>query len=328
MNGESMDSILVILETASGELSRGSLEAIVCAQQLAPKRLTAVLLGGEGMAMPDALATLRLDKVSILRHDLLAHYTADAWVGALCQVVAAAAPTLILMPHSYQGRDFAPRLAARLGHALISDCIGIERDDAGLAFIRQMFQGRAHMRLRMRGEAPHLVTLQPGAYRIESAEQGAAAPVSTIDIALSSEQIRVSVEAPFKASTRTVDLGRADIIVAVGRGIKGPEHIVLAQRLADLLGAELAASRPVCDEGWLPLERQVGSSGQTVSPRLYIAIGISGAVQHAVGMKGSDTIVAINKDANAPIFKIADYGIVGDLFNILPALIQSLEAGG
>lgn len=321
-----MENILVIVETASGELTRGSIEAIVCAQQQAPKRLSAVMLGDASAAVPPALASLRLDEVRVLRHALLANYSADAWVEALRQDIATLAPDLIITSHSYQGRDFAPRLAARLERALVSDCIGIERDDAGLAFIRQMFQGRANMRVRMQGDAPQLVTLQPGAYRIESAEQGAAA-VNIVNVALSPEQLRVSVEAPFKTGERTVDLGRADIIVAVGRGIKGPEHIALAQRLADLLGAELAASRPVCDEGWLPLERQVGSSGQTVSPKLYIAIGISGAVQHAVGMKGADTIVAINKDANAPIFKIADYGIVGDLFTVLPALIQSLEAG-
>lgn len=327
MSGASMDNLLVILETASGELTRGSLEALVCAQQLAPKRLSAVLLGGDDMIVPPALASVRLDEVRVLHHALLKDYSADAWVEALRQDIARLAPTLIMTSHSYQGRDFAPRLAAKLERALVSDCIGIERDDGGLAFIRQMFQGRANMRVRIRGDAPQLVTLQPGAYRIESLEQGIAAPVNTLPVVLSPEQLRVSVEAPFKTGERNVDLGRAEIIVAVGRGIKGPEHIGLAQRLADLLGAELAASRPVCDEGWLPLARQVGSSGQTVSPKLYIAIGISGAVQHAVGMKGADTIVAINKDANAPIFKIADYGIVGDLFTILPALIQSLEAG-
>ena len=327
MTGESMENVLVILETTSGGLTRGSVEAIVCAQQLAPKRLIAVLPGGAEMALPPELTTLRLDEVRVLRHALLAYYSADAWVEALRQCAAVDAPTLILMPHSYQGLDFAPRLAARLDRALVSDCIGIERDEAGLIFIRQMFKGRAHMRVRMRGEAPGLVTLQPGSYRIENAEHGPAAPVNAVGIDLAPEQVRVSVEPPFKASARAVDLSRADIIVAVGRGIKGPEHISLARRLADMLGAELAASRPVCDEGWLPLERQVGSSGQTVSPRLYIAIGISGAVQHAVGMKGSDTIVAINKDADAPIFRIADYGIVGDLFTVVPALIRSLEAG-
>lgn len=328
MSGQAMDKIAVILETTSGELTRSSIEAIVCAQQMRPARLIAVLLGGDDVAPPPALATLRVDEVVILRHALLGQYTADAWVDALQQAAAEIAPSVMLMPHSYQGRDFAPRLAARLERALVSDCIGIERDETGLAFIRQMFQGRAHMRVRVRGDAPQLATLQPGSFRIESAVQGdAPAPVKTIALTLSATAQRVSVEAPFKTGERTVDLGRADIIVAVGRGIKGPEHIGLTQRLADLLGAELAASRPVCDEGWLPLARQVGSSGQTVSPKLYIAIGISGAVQHAVGMKGADTIVAINKDANAPIFKIADYGIVGDLFTILPALIQSLEAG-
>lgn len=281
--------------------------------------------------MPSSLATLRLDEVIVVRDALLANYSADAWVEALHQIVTLVSPSLVLMPHSYQGRDFAPRLAARLDRALVSDCVGIERTEQGLIFIRQMFQGRAHMRVRIGlgapgQEAPGLVTLQSGTYRAESVEQGAPPPIKEINIQLLAEQMRVLVEPPFKAAVRTVDLSRADIIVAVGRGIKGAEHIGLVQRLVDLLGAELAASRPVCDEGWLPLERQVGSSGQSVTPRIYIAIGISGAVQHTVGMKGADTIVAINKDATAPIFKIADYGLVGDLFTIVPALIRSLEA--
>ena len=330
-----IEHMLVILETnmgapmgaPSGELTRGSLEALAFAQQLSPGRLSAVWLGGEDMMLPSSLATVRLDEIIVLRHALLANYSADAWVEALHQVLTLVPPSLVLMPHSYQGRDFAPRLAARLDRALVSDCLGIERTEEGLFFIRQMFQGRAHMRVRMGREAPGLVTLQSGACRAESVEQGATAPINAISIKLLAEQVRVRVEPPFKALARTVDLSRADIIVAVGRGIKGAEHIGLVQRLADLLGAELAASRPVCDEGWLPLERQVGSSGQSVTPRIYIAIGISGAVQHTVGMKGADTIVAINKDATAPIFKIADYGIVGDLFTIVPALIRSLEAG-
>lgn len=330
----SIEHVLVILETSTDgqkvELTRGSLEAIACAQHLAPKRLSAVLLGGDKTMMPSSLAPLRLDEVIVVRHALLTNYSADAWVEALHQIVTLVSPSLVLMPHSYQVRDFAPRLAARLDRALVSDCVGIERTEQGLLFIRQMFQGRAHMRVRMGApslEAPGLVTLQSGACRAESVEQGATAPIKEINIQLFAEQVRVRAEPPFKAAARTVDLSRADIIVSVGRGIKGAEHIGLVQRLADLLGAELAASRPVCDEGWLPLERQVGSSGQSVTPRIYIAIGISGAVQHTVGMKGADTIIAINKDATAPIFKIADYGLVGDLFTIVPALIRSLEAG-
>jgi electron transfer flavoprotein alpha subunit len=325
MSSEPIKSALVILETTSGELTRGSVEAIACAQRLTPKKLVAVLVIGAETAIPAELSTFRLDEVLVLRHALLANYSADAWVEALRQCVSGMAPSLVLIPHSYRGMDFSPRLATRINRVLVSDCIGIEHNETGLVFIRQIFQGRAHVRVRIQGEPPGFVTLQAGAWRAEDAQRHPDTRVTTVAVDLAPGQVRVRVEPPFKVTTQEVDLNRAGIIVAVGRGIKGPENIALAKRLADLLGAELAASRPVCDEGWLPLERQVGSSGQTVSPQLYIAIGISGAVQHAMGMKGSNTIVAINKDATAPIFKIADYGMVGDLFAIVPALIRSLE---
>jgi electron transfer flavoprotein alpha subunit len=189
-----------------------------------------------------------------------------------------------------------------------------------------MFQGKLAADVVLQGPMPHLATLQIGAFRSDQVAKGAAAaPVEAIAIEIDASAIREKPEAPFQEGRHAVDLSQAERIVAVGRGIKSQEYLAIARKLAEALGAELAASRPICDAGWLPMERQVGSSGQTVAPKLYIALGISGAIQHVVGMKGARTIVAINKDADAPIFEIADYGIVGDLFEIVPAMVAELE---
>ena len=189
-----------------------------------------------------------------------------------------------------------------------------------------MFQGKLHADVRPLGPAPHLVTFQIGAYRADAAARGAApAPVRTIAAGVDPAAIRQTPEAPFKEAKQAVDLSQAERIVSIGRGIKGQEHVQVAEKLAAALGAELAASRPICDAGWLPMERQIGSSGQTVAPKLYVALGISGAIQHLVGMKGSQVIVAINKDPDAPIFEVADFGIVGDLFEVVPALVAALN---
>jgi electron transfer flavoprotein alpha subunit len=189
-----------------------------------------------------------------------------------------------------------------------------------------MFQGKLAADVRPLGDAPWLVTFQIGAFRADQAIKGAsAAPVRAVDPAVDANAIRQKPELPFREARQAVDLSQAQRIVAVGRGIKGPEHLPLAQQLAEALGAELAASRPICDAGWLPMERQIGSSGQTVAPKLYVAVGISGAIQHVVGMKGARTIVAINKDQEAPIFEVADYGYAGDLFEFLPALTAELQ---
>jgi len=321
-----MHGTLVIVERAAEGVSRHSLEVVAFAQALGdpvrvlfpgiPDQSTADLL--QAMHVEALLTCPELEPCDV--------YDDDAYVEAIVRCIASLNPLHVLLPHSYTARDHAPRLAARLKVTLVSDCIAIEHDEKGFFYTRQLFQGRTHARVRVAGEGPVLVTLQAGIGRAESVARGAvAAPLTPCAIELVARAARVSAEAPFRESARNVDLTRARILVAVGRGIKSAENIALAQRLADLLGAELAASRAVCDEGWLPIERQVGSSGQTVAPALYIALGISGAVQHLVGMKGADTIVAINKDASAPIFDVADYAIVGDLFEVVPALIQALE---
>jgi electron transfer flavoprotein alpha subunit len=316
--------ILVIAEQRGGRLNRASWEVIAAAQQLAAADpITVVLPGGDVSIAGEELSAAAVAEVVLLQHAALEPYTPDGIVQALDAFVRGAAPSLVLLPHTYQTRDFAPALAARLGRSLITDCIGVRDTTGGRAFTRPMFQGKLVADVIPLGETPHLVSVQVGAYRADQAARGAA-PVRVVEASVDPSRIRQQPDAPFQEAKGAVDLSQADRIVAVGRGIKSQENIALAEKLAAALGAELAASRPICDAGWLPMERQIGSSGQTVAPKLYVAVGISGAIQHVVGMKGARTIVAINKDADAPIFEVADYGIAGDLFDVLPALIKAL----
>ena len=319
--------ILAIAEQKDGTLNRASWEAIAAAQQLAGDAPVSVAIAGGDLAAAAAeLSSAAVAEVITLTSPHLALYTADGWVQAHAAAIAAVLPTWIVLPHTYQTRDFAPALAARLDRALVTDCTGIKAGSGGPTFSRPMFQGKLAADVRPLGESPWLVTMQIGAFRAEQAKKGeSAAAVRAVDPEIDASAIRQKPEPPFQEARQAVDLSQAQRIVAVGRGIKGPEHLPLAENLAGALGAELAASRPICDAGWLPMERQIGSSGQTVAPKLYVAVGISGAIQHVVGMKGTRTIVAINKDPEAPIFEIADYGYVGDLFEFLPALTAELK---
>jgi electron transfer flavoprotein alpha subunit len=322
-------NILVVTEQRSGAWNKTSFEALAAGQQIAAEtggRLAALLIGKGVAALADELASAKLDEVFLVEHDLLENYTPDGFTIALAQAIAQAQPDLVLFPHTYQVRDFAPQLAASLGKGMIGDCVGYRLENGRLIFVRQMFQGRTAADVSFEGAGPWFASLQAGAFRGDKLAQGAArAAVKRVAVNLDAAQIRTKPEAPFQESKQALDLTQAPILVAVGRGIKAPENIALAAQLAKLLGGELCASRPICDEGWLPMDRQVGSSGQTVAPKLYLALGVSGAIQHVVGMKGSRTIVAINKDAHAPIFEVADYGIVGDIFELIPALTHELE---
>jgi electron transfer flavoprotein alpha subunit len=315
--------ILVIAEQRDGVVNRASWEAIAAAQALGDT-VKVVLLGSALDAPAAELATAAADEVIVVEHAALDSYTADGWVLALAGLVGAEKPSLVVFPHTYQTRDFSPALAARLGRALVTDVTGIRNDSDRLVLTRPVFQGKLSADVVAGGPSPHLVTVQIGAYRADAAKKGSAS-IRKADVSIDASAIRQKPEAPFKEAKQSVDLSQAERIVAVGRGIKGQEHLALAQQLAQAMGAEVAASRPICDSGWLPMDRQIGSSGQTVAPKLYVALGISGAIQHLVGMKGSRTIVAINKDAEAPIFEIADYGIVGDLFAVVPAMIKELS---
>ena len=321
--------ILVIAEQRAGRLNRASWEAIAAAQQLAAGGPVVVAVAGADVAAVGAeLAAADVKEVVTVSHDALAAYTADGWVQAHAGIVAALSPAWVVLPHTYQTRDFAPALAAKLDRALVTDCTAIKQAGGQVVFSRPMYQGKLAADVRPLGDAPWLVTTQIGAWRADQAARGtSAAPVRALEVEIDAAAIRQAPEPPFREARQAVDLAQAERIVAVGRGIKGPEHLPLAEALADVLGAEMAASRPICDAGWLPMERQIGSSGQTVAPKLYVAVGISGAIQHVVGMKGSRTIVAINKDVDAPIFEVADYGYAGDLFEFLPALTAELKKG-
>jgi electron transfer flavoprotein alpha subunit len=317
-----MSGILAVLEHRDGKLHKMSLEALAAAQQLGEELGLPVFAAVLGSSV-DAVAEYKLDKLHAIEHELLKDYTPDGYSLALKQLIALHQPKYVLFPHTYQVRDFAPKLAASMGRVLVSDVISHRIDNGSLVLARQLFQGKINADVSFEGDAPHFFSIQAGAFRADNLKPGTA-PVETTTPELTARQIRTKPQPPFRESARAVDLGAAEIIVSVGRGIKEAENIPVVQKLADALGAELAASRPICDNGWLPMERQVGSSGQTVAPKMYLAVGISGAIQHLVGMKGSKTIVAINKDPEAPIFEVADYGIVGDLFQVVPALIEAL----
>jgi electron transfer flavoprotein alpha subunit len=318
--------VLVIAEQRNGTVNRASWEAIAAGQQLAAGSPVTVAVAGAGSEQAaKELAAADVADVIAVTGATVDQYTADGWVAAHAAVIASVTPQWIVLPHTYQTRDFAPALAAKLDRALVTDCTGIKTADGKPAFTRPMYQGKLAADVRPLGEAPWLVTFQIGAFRGDQAKRGGSAHVRMMDAGVDPSAIRQTPEAPFQEARQAVDLAEAERIVAVGRGIKGPEHLPLAQALAEALHAEVAASRPICDSGWLPMERQIGSSGQTVAPKLYVAVGISGAIQHVVGMKGARTIVAINKDAEAPIFEVADYGYVGDLFEFLPALTAELK---
>jgi electron transfer flavoprotein alpha subunit len=318
------NGILTFIEHKAGSINRSSFEAIAAAQTLGAELqqpVVIVVLGSD--VASQEVAAYDVSKVLSAQNDKLADYTPDAYTDALEQVVKQVDPAFVFMTHTYQVRDFAPKLAARFGKSLISDCIRAKVDGGKLGFTRRIFLGKLDSDVSSDGAAPVFATFQSGAYRPDQARKGSGAQVETVNVEVG--EVRMIPEAPFQEAKQAVDLTKADVIVAVGRGIKSQDNLVLAEKLAEVLGGDLAASRPICDADWLPIDRQIGSSGQTVAPKLYIALGISGAIQHLVGMKNSGTIVAINKDPEAPIFDIADYGIAGDLFEAVPVLTEEVK---
>jgi len=320
------EGILVFIEHKAGALNKTSLEAIAAAQKLGAdtgQKVSAVVLGSGAGSLAQEIAAYDLAKVINADNPQLADYTPDAYAAAMEQVVRSSAPQYVIMSHTYLVRDFGPKLAARFGKAMISDCIRMNSSGGQTTFTRRIFLGKLDADVVSDAEAPLFVTFQSGAFRGDQAVKGSGSELEEMQVEVG--EVRMIPEAPFQEVKQAVDLTKADVIVAVGRGIKSKDNIALAEKLAEVLGGDLAASRPICDAEWLPIDRQIGSSGQTVAPKLYVAIGISGAIQHLVGMKNSQTIVAINKDPEAPIFDIADYGIVGDLFEVLPVLTEEIK---
>src|SRR5579871_2953376 len=323
------DNILVVVEQREGKLNRVSWETIAGGQAVAAATgwtLEAVVAGSGVAGIASEVAGKNVAKVYAVENTKLEPYTPDAFVAALKQFISTKQPRLVLMPHTYQVRDFVPKLATAMGRTVISDAIGYKKEGDKLVFTRQMFQGKFVADVSFASDAPWFVTFQNGAFRGDKVEAGAsAAPVESVRVEIADNVVRNRPQEVFKEAKQAVDLTQAEIIVAVGRGIKEQKNIEIAKQLAEALGGELAASRPICDSGWLPMDRQIGSSGQTVAPKLYLALGISGAIQHIVGMKGSRAIIAVNKDSEAPIFEIADYAIVGNLFDIVPPLIEEVK---
>jgi electron transfer flavoprotein alpha subunit len=323
------DTILAVVEQREGKLNRVSWETITAGQAIAAATgwgLEAAVVGSGVSSIASEVASKKVAKVYDVESPKLEPYTPDAFATGLKQFLQSKQPKLVLMPHTYQVRDFVPKLATAMGRTIISDCIGFKHEGGRLVFTRQMFQGKLAADVSFTSDAPWFVTFQNGAFRGDKAEAGAsAAPVESVTVQIDDGVIRNKPQEVFKEAKQAVDLTQAEIIVAVGRGIKEQKNIEIAKNLADALGGDLAASRPICDSGWLPMDRQIGSSGQTVAPKLYLALGISGAIQHIVGMKGSRAIIAVNKDSEAPIFEIADYAVVGNLFDIVPPLIEEVK---
>src|SRR6266446_5165659 len=323
------DNILVIAEQREGKLNRVSWETLTAGQALAAETgwtLEAAVVGGGVTNLANEIAAKKVAKVFAIESPKLEPYPPDAFVAAFKQFLSSHPARLVLMPHTYQVRDFVPKLATAMGRTAITDCVGYTKNGDKLLFTRQMFQGKLAADVSFASDAPWFVTFQNGAFRGDKVEAGSsAAPVETVNLEIPAGTVRNRPQEIFKEAKQAVDLTQAEIIVSVGRGIKEKKNIELAKQLADALGGELAASRPICDSGWLPMDRQIGSSGQTVAPKLYLALGISGAIQHLVGMKGARSVVAINKDSEAPIFEIADYAIVGNLFDIVPPLIEEIK---
>ena len=318
-------SILVFVEHKDCTLNKTSLEAIAAAQAIGKELglgITAVIPCDKDCGLAQDISQFAIEKVIVVKNEKLGIYTPDAYADAWEQVIKATNPQYVVMSHTYQVRDFAPKVAARFGREVVGDCIRYRTEGGRIVLTRRIFLGKLDADVSLGGDAPYFVTFQSGAFRGDSAQKGTAA-VETMDVNVG--DVRMTPEAPFQEAKASVDLTKSEIIVAIGRGIKSQENIAIAQALADALGADLAASRPICDSEWLPIDRQIGSSGQTVAPKVYIALGISGAIQHIVGMKNAGTIIAINKDAEAPIFDIADYGIVGDLFDAVPVLTEEVK---
>jgi electron transfer flavoprotein alpha subunit len=324
------DEIVVFAEQQAGKLVRPAWEAVAAAQRLAHDMglgLTAVVVGSRAETAAAEIAAAELGEVLTVESPQLESYTPDAYTLTLRQLLIQRRPRLAAFSHTYQVRDFVPKLAASLNCAFVSDCLSYRIEESKLILVRQVFQGKFNADVEFTGDPPYLVSFQAGSFRQDSVSRGASpARIGTFPVTIDPQMVRTRPGERFREARQAVDLSQAEIIVAVGRGIKSQEHVELARKLAEVLGAELGASRPICDNGWLPMDRQIGSSGQTVAPKLYLALGISGAIQHQVGMKGSRTVVAINKDREAPIFEIATYGVVGDLFEIVPPLIEEIRA--
>lgn len=319
--------ILVVLEDSNGKIHRLSVEAIVGAQKLASAHnlsVSALVIGMNAEALSSEAAQYNIDKVLKVTNDLVSTYSSDGYTEVIRQIIERESPKYILFGHSYQVRDYVPKLSAKLRKPFLADSVAFDISEDSAVSTKQMYNAKLLSDIAPNEEPPYLISFQSATFNSDNINSGTA-QIEDCDISFDSSIIKTQSEEPFKELGEDLDLSTANLIVSVGRGIGKEENIPLAKDLAETIGADLSSSRPVVDSGWLPSVHQVGSSGQSVAPKMYLALGISGAIQHVVGMKGSKNIVAINKDPDAPIFELADYGVVGDLLEILPKLTEALR---
>ncbi len=319
--------ILVVLENQRGNIHAFSQEAVVAGQQLSEKLgldLSILCLGENASSLRDQASDYKAKSLILAEHDLINSYSADGYSKALSQAISELSPKYVLMGHSYMVRDFLPRVSAKLDIPFVSDIIAVDYDGDSPVFSRQVFNAKLATKVKTNSDAV-LLSFQSAAFSSDDIQVGGAENKSDFSVNLEASDIKSESESEFQESASGVDLTTAELIVSVGRGIESQDNLPLVESLASAMNAEIASSRPVVDMGWLPPYRQIGSSGQAVSPKLYLSVGISGAIQHVVGMKGSKTIMAINKDEDAPIFEIADYAVIGDLMEIVPKLTEEIQ---
>ncbi len=322
-----MGSILIVAEIQNGGIREASYEVATIANQVASdtdRTVKSLVAGKDIDALAQEFAKKGGGEVFAADHELLQNYSSDAYHVALAAAVEAAEADIVLFSNTPSGWDMAPRLAAALDAGFVSDCFSIDVEDGVIVYHRRVFNGKLDARIVATSKRT-VITVQPGA--VAAFDGTTDGSVSKLDLNLAADDLRTRFVEIKAAESKGVDLSKADIIVSGGRGVGAPEKFTeVIQPLADALGGAMGASRPVVDAGWLPHAYQVGSSGQVVQPKLYIACGISGAIQHLVGMKTSNFIIAINKDPDAPIFEVADLGVVGDLLELVPALTSAVQA--
>ena len=319
--------ILVVLEDSNGKIHRLGLEAIVGAQVLANSHnlsVASLVMGINADDLSSEASQYNLDRVLKVKNDLVSSYSSDGYTEVVKQVIERESPKYIFFGHSYQVRDYVPKLSAKLMKPFLADSVAFEVDEDLTTSTKQMYNAKLLSSIVPNCKPPYLISFQSAAFNSDNIISGSA-QIEDYDISFDASIIKTQSEKPFKESGEDLDLTSADLIVSVGRGIGKQENIPIAKDLAETIGADLSSSRPVVDSGWLPSVHQVGSSGQSVAPKMYLALGISGAIQHVVGMKGAKNIVAINKDPDAPIFELADYGVVGDVLEIVPKLTEALR---
>ena len=309
--------ILVFIQVDDNKINKMSLEALKCAQGLT-SNVSAVTFH-EGAA--NELTSYNLNEIIFAKNEKLNTYNPLYYAKALESLIDESC-NAVFFAHTYETRDWVPRLSVRMNCPFISDCVNLKNENESLVITRQTYQGKLNNDFELKTNV--FCSIQSGCFKSDDLDNGSS-QVTTVETDINDIINTIRAEEKFKEQKGGVDLSSADLIVSVGRGIAKEENIPLAEELTTLLNAELGSSRPIVDYGWLPHDRQIGSSGQVVSPKLYFSLGVSGAIQHQVGMKGSDKIMAINKDGNAPIFEIADYSIVGDLLEIVPKLIEKIK---